>query len=216
MEWRTVAVIVLVVSLCFFIVPIRVGPDKAVEDAELFARYVARHNKSYRNDSAEYNRRFERFQVNGEISALQIDLVGTAMVGSRFPPSPSPSPRPPARVLIHSFVSRFKYKFHRGIFNGNCLLIPFQLSTNTRARAYYESPECPRCDSVRCINHLYRQRPGRVIKKCQTHWILSALRFFFLLILTYRCVRDCVLSIAFKIFRNKLEHPECASHNKWQ
>ncbi|TGZ46872.1 Cathepsin O [Temnothorax longispinosus] len=63
MEWRTVVVIVLVVSLCFFIVPIRVGPDKAVEeDAELFAKYVARYNKSYKDEPAEYNKRFEHFQ----------------------------------------------------------------------------------------------------------------------------------------------------------
>ncbi|XP_011868079.1 PREDICTED: cathepsin O-like [Vollenhovia emeryi] len=62
MEWRTVVVIVLVVSLCFFIVPIKVKPDKAVEDAELFAKYVERYNKSYRDNLAEYNKRFECFQ----------------------------------------------------------------------------------------------------------------------------------------------------------
>lgn len=77
MEWRTVAVIVLVVSLCFFIVPIRIGPDKAAEDAELFAKYVARYNKSYRDDLTEYNERFERFQVNNKTicSAGQIPTV---------------------------------------------------------------------------------------------------------------------------------------------
>ncbi|XP_011158926.2 cathepsin O [Solenopsis invicta] len=62
MEWRTVVVIVLVVSLCFFIVPIKVGPDKTVENAELFVNYVARYNKSYRDDPVEYQERFERFQ----------------------------------------------------------------------------------------------------------------------------------------------------------
>ncbi|XP_011646892.2 cathepsin O-like isoform X1 [Pogonomyrmex barbatus] len=62
MEWRTVAVIVLVVSLCFFIVPIKVGPDKTVEDAKLFADYIARYNKTYRNDSTEYKERFDNFQ----------------------------------------------------------------------------------------------------------------------------------------------------------
>ncbi|XP_011684583.1 PREDICTED: cathepsin O-like [Wasmannia auropunctata] len=62
MEWRTVVMIVLVVSLCFFIVPIKVGPDKTAEDAELFASYVARYNKSYRNDPVEYEERFQRFQ----------------------------------------------------------------------------------------------------------------------------------------------------------
>lgn len=45
---------------------IKVGPDKASEDAELFAKYVGRYNKSYRNDSAEYNKRFECFQVNDD------------------------------------------------------------------------------------------------------------------------------------------------------
>ncbi|EFN84119.1 cathepsin O [Harpegnathos saltator] len=62
MEWRTVVVIVLVVSLCFFMVPIRVGPDKNAEDIKLFVDYVARYNKSYRHDPPEYNERFDRFQ----------------------------------------------------------------------------------------------------------------------------------------------------------
>ncbi|XP_032690195.1 cathepsin O-like isoform X1 [Odontomachus brunneus] len=62
MEWRTVVVIVLVVSLCFFMVPIRVGPDKNAEDTKLFADYVAKYNKSYRHDSSEYKERFDRFQ----------------------------------------------------------------------------------------------------------------------------------------------------------
>lgn len=57
-------VIVLVVSLCFFMVPIRVGPDKNAEDIKLFADYVARYNKSYRHDPSEYKERFDRFQVN--------------------------------------------------------------------------------------------------------------------------------------------------------
>lgn len=55
-------VIVLIVSLCFFMIPIKVEPDKNAEDAKLFANYVAQHNKSYKNDSAEYKERFEHFQ----------------------------------------------------------------------------------------------------------------------------------------------------------
>lgn len=62
MEWRTVVIIVLVVSLCFFIIPIKVKPNKNVEDAKLFANYVVQYNKSYRNDSTEYKKRFECFQ----------------------------------------------------------------------------------------------------------------------------------------------------------
>ncbi|XP_029674629.1 cathepsin O-like isoform X2 [Formica exsecta] len=62
MEWRTVVVIILVVSLCFFMIPIKVEPDKNIEDAKLFDNYVAQYNKSYKNDSAEYKERFERFQ----------------------------------------------------------------------------------------------------------------------------------------------------------
>ena len=54
MEWRTVVVIVLIVSLCFFIVPIKVDFDKTEKDAQLFANYIARYNKSYRNDPAKY------------------------------------------------------------------------------------------------------------------------------------------------------------------
>jgi len=63
MEWRTVVIIVLVVSLCFFIIPIKVKPDKNVEDTKLFANYVVQYNKFYRNDSTEYKKRFECFQV---------------------------------------------------------------------------------------------------------------------------------------------------------
>ncbi|XP_020277671.1 cathepsin O-like [Pseudomyrmex gracilis] len=62
MEWRTVVIIVLVVSLCFFIIPIRVGPDKNFEDAKLFAEYVTRYNKSYKNNPVEYKQRLEHFQ----------------------------------------------------------------------------------------------------------------------------------------------------------
>ncbi|GAB1863442.1 Cathepsin O [Camponotus japonicus] len=62
MEWRTVVIIVLVVSLCFFIIPIKVKPDKNVKDAKLFANYVVQYNKFYRNDSTEYKKRFECFQ----------------------------------------------------------------------------------------------------------------------------------------------------------
>ncbi|XP_012522311.1 cathepsin O isoform X2 [Monomorium pharaonis] len=70
MEWRTVVVIVLVVSLCFFIVPIKVGPDKTAENAELFANYVIRYNKSYKDDPVEYKERFERFQSVQDIEKL--------------------------------------------------------------------------------------------------------------------------------------------------
>ncbi|EFN62267.1 Cathepsin O [Camponotus floridanus] len=62
MEWRTVVIIVLVVSLCFFIIPIKVKPNKNVEDAKLFENYIVQYNKSYRNDSTEYKKRFECFQ----------------------------------------------------------------------------------------------------------------------------------------------------------
>ncbi|KAL2727743.1 cathepsin O-like isoform X2 [Vespula maculifrons] len=62
MEWRTVAVTILVVTLCFFAIPIRVGPDNNSEDIKLFENYVARYNKSYKNNPIEYSDRFERFQ----------------------------------------------------------------------------------------------------------------------------------------------------------
>ncbi|KAK2584739.1 hypothetical protein KPH14_007070 [Odynerus spinipes] len=62
MEWKTVAVTILVVSLCFLAIPIRVGPDHSSEDIKLFESYVARYNKSYRGDPTEYSERFERFQ----------------------------------------------------------------------------------------------------------------------------------------------------------
>lgn len=62
MEWRTVALTVLVVSLCFLAIPIKVGPDTTVEDQKLFSGYIARYNKSYQNDSIECQERFKRFQ----------------------------------------------------------------------------------------------------------------------------------------------------------
>ncbi|KAF3429883.1 hypothetical protein E2986_12877 [Frieseomelitta varia] len=62
MEWRTVAFIVLVVSLCFLAIPIKVDPDTSNEDIKLFQNYVARYNKSYRTDPSEYEERFKRFQ----------------------------------------------------------------------------------------------------------------------------------------------------------
>ena len=64
MEWRTVAFIVLVVSLCFLAIPIRVDPDTSNEDIKLFQNYVTRYNRSYRNDPSEYEERFKRFQVS--------------------------------------------------------------------------------------------------------------------------------------------------------
>lgn len=77
MEWRTVVVIVLVVSLCFFMIPIKVEPDKNVENAKLFANYVVQYNKSYRNDSAEYKERFECFQVITINRSVKIDRSRT-------------------------------------------------------------------------------------------------------------------------------------------
>ncbi|KAG7198462.1 hypothetical protein KM043_005844 [Ampulex compressa] len=62
MEWRTVTLTVLVVSLCFLAIPVRVGPDTTSEDAKLFESYVARYNKSYRHDPPQYQRKFEQFQ----------------------------------------------------------------------------------------------------------------------------------------------------------
>ncbi|XP_047352185.1 cathepsin O-like isoform X2 [Vespa velutina] len=62
MEWRTVAVTILVVTLCFLAIPIRIGPDNNNEDIKLFENYVARYNKSYKNNPTEYSDRFERFQ----------------------------------------------------------------------------------------------------------------------------------------------------------
>ncbi|XP_014612706.1 PREDICTED: cathepsin O-like [Polistes canadensis] len=62
MEWKTVAVTILIVSLCFFAIPIRVGPDNNGEDMKLFENYVVRYNKSYRNNPTEYSDRFKRFQ----------------------------------------------------------------------------------------------------------------------------------------------------------
>ncbi|KAI4482939.1 hypothetical protein M0802_013580 [Mischocyttarus mexicanus] len=62
MEWKTVAITILVVSLCFLAIPIRIGPDDNAEDIKLFKNYVLRYNKSYRSNLTEYSDRFKRFQ----------------------------------------------------------------------------------------------------------------------------------------------------------
>ncbi|XP_033223721.1 cathepsin O-like [Belonocnema kinseyi] len=62
MEWKTVVLTVLIVSLCFFAVPIRVGPNTSDQDLKLFKNYVIRFNKSYRHNPEEYDKRFQRFQ----------------------------------------------------------------------------------------------------------------------------------------------------------
>nr|XP_033323571.1 cathepsin O-like isoform X1 [Megalopta genalis] len=62
MEWRTIVLTVLAVSLCFAVIPIRVGPDVSTEDVKLFEDYVTRYNKSYKNEPEEYDKRFKRFQ----------------------------------------------------------------------------------------------------------------------------------------------------------
>ncbi|XP_043492580.1 cathepsin O-like [Polistes fuscatus] len=62
MEWKTVAATILIVSLCFLVIPIRVGPDNNGEDMKLFENYVVRYNKTYRKNPTEYSDRFKRFQ----------------------------------------------------------------------------------------------------------------------------------------------------------
>ncbi|XP_006622333.2 cathepsin O-like [Apis dorsata] len=61
MEWKTIAFTILVVSLCFLAIPIKVDPDNN-EDIKLFQNYVVRYNKSYRNNPSEYEERFKHFQ----------------------------------------------------------------------------------------------------------------------------------------------------------
>lgn len=60
------ALTVLVVSLCFLAIPIRVEPDASNEEIKLFQNYVTHYNKSYRNNPTEYEGRFKRFQVSSE------------------------------------------------------------------------------------------------------------------------------------------------------
>ncbi|XP_076237174.1 cathepsin O [Calliopsis andreniformis] len=62
MEWKTVVFTVLIVSLFFLAIPIRVEPDTSSEDIKLFKSYVERYNKSYKNAPGEYEERFKRFQ----------------------------------------------------------------------------------------------------------------------------------------------------------
>ncbi|XP_076641409.1 cathepsin O [Halictus rubicundus] len=62
MEWKTVVLAAVIVSLCFLGIPIRVGPDVSPKDVKLFEDYVTRYNKSYRDKPEEYETRFKRFQ----------------------------------------------------------------------------------------------------------------------------------------------------------
>lgn len=71
MEWKTIAFTILVVSLCFLAIPIKVDPDNN-EDIKLFQNYVVRYNKSYRNDPSEYEERFKRFQVSHGKSFIKL------------------------------------------------------------------------------------------------------------------------------------------------
>uniref|UniRef100_A0A0C9QKQ4 PAPA3 protein n=1 Tax=Fopius arisanus TaxID=64838 RepID=A0A0C9QKQ4_9HYME len=62
MEWKTVALALLVISLGFLAIPIRVPPDTSTEDVNLFKTYVSYYNKSYRHNPDEYERKFKGFQ----------------------------------------------------------------------------------------------------------------------------------------------------------
>ncbi|KAJ8668710.1 hypothetical protein QAD02_010373 [Eretmocerus hayati] len=77
MEWKTIGLTLLVVSLCLLAIPIHVnnGPEEKlaassgteIQDAEakvvkLFESYVAEHKKPYRNNPSEYQKRFAVFQ----------------------------------------------------------------------------------------------------------------------------------------------------------
>ncbi|XP_043481751.1 cathepsin O-like [Leptopilina heterotoma] len=62
MQWKTVVLTILIVSLCFFAVPIRIGPNTSDQELKLFKSYVVRFNKSYRHNPDEYDKRFYRFQ----------------------------------------------------------------------------------------------------------------------------------------------------------
>ncbi|XP_015603427.1 cathepsin O-like isoform X2 [Cephus cinctus] len=64
MEWKTIVIAVLVVSLCFLAIPFKVQPSETKEDVKLFEEYVTKHNKSYRRDVHEYDKRFKSFQTS--------------------------------------------------------------------------------------------------------------------------------------------------------
>ncbi|XP_008547449.1 cathepsin O [Microplitis demolitor] len=68
MEWRTVAVSVFMISLCFLVIPIRVPSSSSSntidDDIRLFESYIVRYNKSYRHDPIEYDKRFKHFQIS--------------------------------------------------------------------------------------------------------------------------------------------------------
>ncbi|KAK0167579.1 hypothetical protein PV327_004958 [Microctonus hyperodae] len=66
MEWRTILVTILVISLCFLAIPIKVPSKNHEENVRLFESYILHYNKSYRYNPSEYEKRFERFQKSLE------------------------------------------------------------------------------------------------------------------------------------------------------
>ncbi|KAL7292471.1 hypothetical protein TKK_0014048 [Trichogramma kaykai] len=66
MEWKTIALTTLIVSLCFLAIPIKVGPadngTNSTEQTKLFEEYVDQYQKPYRHNPDEYQKRFSRFQ----------------------------------------------------------------------------------------------------------------------------------------------------------
>lgn len=63
MEWKTIALTVFLVSLCFLAIPIRVDPDPTEQDVKLFQAYIAEYEKPYKSDPEEYEKKFSHFQV---------------------------------------------------------------------------------------------------------------------------------------------------------
>ena len=72
MEWRTIVLTTLIVSLLFLAIPIRIDPSNgdSTKEAKLFQAYVFEYKKPYRHDPAEYQKRFSKFQVNCSVVLL--------------------------------------------------------------------------------------------------------------------------------------------------
>lgn len=75
MEWKTILLTIGALSLLFLAIPIRVEPDTEAQDVKLFQAYVVDHNKSYKSNPEEYEKRYQRFKVRFSVIFYKLWVV---------------------------------------------------------------------------------------------------------------------------------------------
>ncbi|KAG8223545.1 hypothetical protein J437_LFUL004419 [Ladona fulva] len=74
MDWKNSLATVAFIVLCFVGIPLHVDINSRNETADLFETYIRKYNKTYRNNSLEYKRRYSNFQN----SLKSIELMNSA------------------------------------------------------------------------------------------------------------------------------------------